>query len=173
MSRISENVIWRMAFLTLSWNRAGGTAENSSDAPDFLFGIWLDLMDLDETQLQEIEINSSFTKAEAYRINNQIIGLELLIESDDPGERQAYFGQNYPNPFSNKTLLPFYLPKPEQVRFEIYNTHGQLVFSKMETFSAGHHQIHLSSQDLIHSGVYTCQITAGPIRRSFSMIRRD
>lgn len=35
--------------------------------------------------------------------------------------------QNYPNPFNPETWIPFTLSKPENVRFKIYNSAGQLV----------------------------------------------
>jgi|GEM_PF-1927665 len=69
--------------------------------------------------------------------------------------------QNYPNPFMNKTTLPFSLPKEVDVRIGIYDLNGRLVTDiPKETLPAGHHELVLTS-DGLSPGTYFCRLDAG------------
>jgi hypothetical protein len=69
--------------------------------------------------------------------------------------------QNFPNPFNPSTHITFTLPKPENVKIEIYNSLGQkvglLINQKM---SAGYHIIQFINGNL-SSGIYYYRIDAG------------
>ncbi len=78
--------------------------------------------------------------------------------------------QNYPNPFNPQTSIPFFLPESGNVRFEVYNILGELVFSIQKRFySAGHHLIQFKP-DIQASSVYIYRIQAGKYSDTRKMI---
>ncbi len=67
--------------------------------------------------------------------------------------------QNYPNPFNNKTMIPYYLLDRGNVRIEIYDILGKLIYTFLfENQSAGEHHIFWDGADMnrnfVASGVY-------------------
>ena len=60
---------------------------------------------------------------------------------------------NFPNPFVDQTQLPFLLPTAGAVFLNIYDIHGQQVWSAQQHFSAGQHGFQLNSV-FATAGVY-------------------
>jgi hypothetical protein len=87
---------------------------------------------------------------------------------------QAYaLHPNVPNPFNPSTQIGFDLPEEARVRLRIYDARGRLVRQLLEArLPAGRHDAHWSGEDdagaHLSSGVYFCEIVAGP----FSATRR-
>ena len=72
-----------------------------------------------------------------------------------------HLSQNYPNPFNPSTKIKFTLPKPENVKVEIYNTIGQKVETLINKhMKVGHHTLEFNGQKL-SSGIYFYRIEAG------------
>lgn len=74
-------------------------------------------------------------------------------------------GQNQPNPFDTKTIIPFSIPQAQQVSVTIYNQLGQLVKVLQGEFVAGKHQLEwdglVESGQKANSGAYYYQMKAG------------
>ena len=76
--------------------------------------------------------------------------------------------QNYPNPFNPVTNIKFALPKPSEVKIEIYNVLGQRVLMLInENRPAGYHIVQVNANRL-SSGVYFYRIQAD----HFSRVRK-
>lgn len=74
-------------------------------------------------------------------------------------ESQLLLGTNYPNPFSDKTIIEFELPEAGEVILTIFDTQGREVNTLLEKgFEAGKHQVKWSGMDqkgnLLPSGTY-------------------
>jgi hypothetical protein len=68
--------------------------------------------------------------------------------------------QNYPNPFNPNSYIKFGLPRPSQVKIDLYNTLGQKVESLLnKNLRAGHHFIMLEGHSLV-SGIYFYKMEA-------------
>jgi hypothetical protein len=68
----------------------------------------------------------------------------------------------YPNPFSGKTTISFWLPDQENVNFSVFNSTGQLVRSEEKgLLPAGKHEFVLESNGLA-PGLYLLELRAGP-----------
>ena len=70
---------------------------------------------------------------------------------------------NHPNPFSNETLIQFYLPETGNVIMEIYNINGIKVKTLInQVLEAGNHDIswrsHNDKGNAVSSGIYFCKI---------------
>lgn len=64
--------------------------------------------------------------------------------------------ENYPNPFSKKTTINFWIPRKTIIKISIYNQYGEIVFSQINPEnSAGLSQLDFFSENLL-SGVYYC-----------------
>jgi len=71
-----------------------------------------------------IKINSKLIAAEAYNSDLQIIGLDLLYDdisiNNDIISETAILYQNCPNPFDEKTIIGFEVPKEGACFLTIY-----------------------------------------------------
>lgn len=85
-----------------------------------------------------------------------------------PSEYKLY--HNYPNPFNPTTSIKFALPKSEDVRIEIYNMIGQIVWSTFENqLRAGYHVVRFNAEGL-PSGLYFYIIEAGDFQAVKKMV---
>ena len=63
-------------------------------------------------------------------------------------------GCNYPNPFNQKTTIPFSLPKSGKVAIEVYNVVGQRIATPFIGYKiAGNHCVDFDASNL-SSGIY-------------------
>ena len=92
------------------------------------------------------------------QVMNQNIPKEIKLEP------------NYPNPFNPSTMIRFTLPKPSEVKIEVYNTSGQRVEILInQRMAAGTHKVEFTAQNL-SSGVYFYRIEAGEFQDVKKMI---
>jgi len=71
--------------------------------------------------------------------------------------------QNYPNPFTQSTTIPFSIPTQSHVRLSIFNSIGMEVDVLVdEQLPAGHHRISWHPQNL-PSGIYFYRLHAKPL----------
>ena len=62
--------------------------------------------------------------------------------------------QNYPNPFSDYTSIPFELAKQQEVQLTIFDMAGRELWREIKQFPAGAHKFILDKHKFIHSGNY-------------------
>ena len=68
--------------------------------------------------------------------------------------------ENRPNPFSNNTIIEFYIPKKTRVELLIFNSIGVLVREVTnEIFEAGNHKVKFNSENL-SQGIYYYKLKA-------------
>lgn len=97
-----------------------------------------------------------------------------------PGDRidvtWARLDQNYPNPFNPATSIGYELDRPSSVSLSVFDCAGRLVrtFVPGETQPAGRHTWRWNGRDdrgrILPSGKYLCQLTAGPVVATRSMV---
>jgi len=81
--------------------------------------------------------------------------------------------QNYPNPFNAGTMISFDLPKASDVRLEVLNVAGQLVYEVNRHYAAGSHQIGWDGTTggrNVASGVYYYRIQTGEFTATRKMV---
>jgi hypothetical protein len=78
--------------------------------------------------------------------------------------------QNYPNPFNPETRIQFDLPTAEHVIIKIYNVHGQLVETLLDSRMA--EGVHAITWNATHqpSGIYVCYVQAGTFKKSMKLM---
>ncbi len=79
--------------------------------------------------------------------------------------------QNYPNPFSHRTMVPFSLPEPATVRFFVIDAMGHVVNSFSRHYEAGAQTITID-MDAYSSGIYYYGIEVDGQRLMKKMILR-
>lgn len=75
-----------------------------------------------------------------------------------PNPSYASVAQNFPNPFTGRTILPFWLPKEERVWLRVYDISGRLVFEKSASLPQGPHQFELDANQLREGRMWYYQI---------------
>ena len=85
-------------------------------------------------------------------IQSQTTGLEKVDYFRDVDA--IVLGQNSPNPFSDSTLISFYLPEEEEVSIEFFNSNIETVKSiENVEFPAGKNEIVFNAEEL-PAGIY-------------------
>jgi hypothetical protein len=80
--------------------------------------------------------------------------------------------QNHPNPFSESTMIRFFVPDPQPVRIRIYDNSGREVARLLDgRISSGEHELEWRAGGL-STGTYHCTLQAGAIRLARKLIYR-
>jgi hypothetical protein len=125
-------------------------------------------------------IDGSFEPGRSYRYRVESIeddGRKILFETDAVATpvMPLTLRQNSPNPFNPSTSIGFYLPRPGNVRLEIFDVNGRLVDLLADgQFAAGEHSVDWDGRDragsMATSGVYFYRLTAGKESLSRKMV---
>lgn len=85
-----------------------------------------------------------------------------LISTEAPELGYTFvLDQNYPNPLSQSTTIPYELPEPARVTIDVYNALGRKVMQVLDAFrGAGIHQQALEAGHLA-AGTYFYELRAG------------
>ena len=78
--------------------------------------------------------------------------------------------QNHPNPYNLTTTIKYDLPKPENIKMEIFNLLGQRMATLLnKQMPTGSHEIEFTAYTL-PSGVYMYRIEAGAFQKVHKMV---
>jgi len=81
--------------------------------------------------------------------------LKLIVEEKSRSATALLeVSPNYPNPFRERTAIPFTLTARGTVSLEIFHSNGQKVYQSEQFYEAGDHQIELGATVLQQSGLY-------------------
>ena len=106
--------------------------------------------------------------------NNETNVIEVVnhVEGVPTVERPLFeLEQNYPNPFTGRTTIPFSIPEAANVRFFIVDAMGHVVNSFTRFYNAGEQTITID-MDAYSSGIYYYGIEVGGERQMKKMILR-
>ncbi|MEE8577620.1 MAG: T9SS type A sorting domain-containing protein, partial [candidate division Zixibacteria bacterium] len=101
-------------------------------------------------------------------------GIEDITDENNLPTDYA-LGQNYPNPFNPSTQIEFALPRPGEVKLEVFNILGRQVRSLLnQTVPAGRHRISFDGRSdsgkLLSSGVYFYRLMTEDYKESKKMV---
>ncbi len=102
-----------------------------------------------------LRFDDALLPAEAYDAQGRRLGLSISLLEPEP----ALF-QNYPNPFSQRSFIPFHLRQAGPARLEVFDYRGQQVAVLEGHFPAGQSQFILGRQELPGAGVYLYRLEA-------------
>jgi len=105
---------------------------------------------------QMLAISSRITSAEAYSPDPEMVKME--VDGRFVGINIQYQGfsmfQNQPNPFSNHTLIPFYLPASDLVRITVFDELGLELYSHQASFETGKNTFELDGNLFLGAGMF-------------------
>ena len=91
-------------------------------------------------------------------------------EHEMPQNKSNWLGQNYPNPASGLTKIPFYLTDGGEVSIKLYNSQGRLVKEIInQSFSAGTNTADFDTSGLA-KGIYFYQLTKGRFKQARKLV---
>ena len=94
--------------------------------------------------------------------------MELI--NSDLIPKEFYLGQNYPNPFDEKTAIKFCVAYKGKVKLEVFNPEGEMIKTLLdEEKEAGTYGVEFSAFGLCE-GVYVYQFQAGDFISTKKMI---
>ncbi len=110
---------------------------------------------------ENLSINSDITEAEQYGMNDEIFTPVLRSSESKSNDHIILFAPE-PNPWSEKTIIPFYIKDPERVTLKIFEPDGKLIYEKQGIYEKGNNEITVTSSDFTSRGLmyYTLK-TAG------------
>jgi len=106
--------------------------------------------------------------ADSYSLGRSPSGIpEQNGSTENPG-----LGQNYPNPFSSGTTLPYTLNSACKVSLVIYNMLGKELATLVNKYQQpGEYTVKITSSELgLNGGIYYCRLMAGDESKSIKMI---
>ena len=103
-----------------------------------------------------LSAGSQITRAEAYTPDGSTVKVDLRYEQEGliPSNDEFALYQNMPNPFHDRTIISFRLPKAEEATLRVFNISGRMVKMIEGDFMKGYNQIFLNGSDFGAPGVY-------------------
>ena len=110
----------------------------------------------DSELVEVMKLNSTYTQAEAYNDELEILDLELAFAEEEKPIGTLY--QNTPNPFSKNTKIAFNLVESGNTSLSIFDVSGKLVFKTESLMDAGYNEVEINKNDLSGAGIYFYQL---------------
>ncbi|KAA3637334.1 MAG: DUF11 domain-containing protein, partial [Bacteroidetes bacterium] len=142
--------------LTSSWHDV--LQDEERETAPVMFGLKVLVKEDAQSLNQLLDINSTFTTAEAYGKDDQFFGVGIEFYENETsiatsGEEGYKLYQNIPNPSSLNTRIAFELPKASDVNMVIRDVSGKEVLTISNFFEAGLNEISLPTSEMA-GGVY-------------------
>jgi hypothetical protein len=138
--------------ITASWHNSDITKVNETQV---LFSlVFTAKMDAQLSDL--MNINSSYTVAEAYNSNGEIIDINLAFNGSTSSQFELF--QNTPNPFNGLTKIGFQLPSASKATLTITDVNGKVVSVIEGEYPRGYNSVEISNESLGAKGVFYYQL---------------
>ncbi len=121
-----------------------------------------------------LKMNSTITKAEGYRKNGDLLGVDLLFEKEKTlvktkiEEVELY--QNNPNPFSKETIISFNLPESQEATLTIFDVSGKVISIVDKEWTKGYNEVIIDAETLPFTGVFFYQLETASSKQTKKMI---
>ena len=135
--------------LTTSWH---APTEKSFASDEVLFTLVFNTKEAGEVA-SSIWMDGSLTAAEAYQKDGNPLGVKLETRGVSQ-DAQVQLFQNEPNPFSNQTVIKFFLPTASEATISITDVSGKVVRTIKNRYDAGMNQEILNKADLPSQSVF-------------------
>jgi hypothetical protein len=151
--------------VTMSWN--GDLTEKGSQSG---MSLTLKFKVIQSGRLiNMMDLSSRIATAEAYTSKGEILDVNLTFNSSSVFTDFALY-QNKPNPWSNQTIIGFYLPADAPATFTIYDVEGKVLKTIYNQYKAGYNSIILSDRDIPSAGVLYYRLDSGAYSASKKMV---
>jgi len=158
----SQNIGIHNQMLTVSWETI-----DAIQTDEVLFTLVFDATTSGKLS-NVLNTNSNNIKAELYTANNdETLDLEFNTRAR---YSSVILNQNDPNPFDNQTQISFSFANTQEAELNIYDTNGILMYSSINEYSAGKHQITIDKSILKEYGVYFYTLKTSEIAITKKMV---
>ncbi|MDX2136342.1 MAG: hypothetical protein SFV52_16275 [Saprospiraceae bacterium] len=100
-------------------------------------------------QLSEMmSVSDRITRAEAYDLHGNLLDVALRFKDQRTQNNGFALLQNHPNPFTDKTVIGFYLPEQAVATLTISDESGRVCYSQTEPFTEGYNTVLLDGSML-------------------------
>ncbi|MBK8723239.1 MAG: T9SS type A sorting domain-containing protein [Saprospiraceae bacterium] len=108
-----------------------------------------------------LSLNSRFTTAEAYTLNNDAKDISLVFNTNNGKLANNGFElyQNQPNPFNVATAIGFNLPTASEATLTITDAAGKALKVIKGTYNKGYNEVTISKSDLGAAGILYYQLS--------------
>ena len=108
--------------------------------------------------VKELNIQSQQKDAQILQLQQELAAIKKMLgTSDRSGDMGAHLGQNFPNPFTRSTVIPYFVPEScSSAQLKIYSLAGQEVYSA-ELIQRGDGRIEIPAQ-VLSAGNYVYQL---------------
>lgn len=109
-----------------------------------------------------------------YALTHTVFVAGPVLGIDNMASLNYNIGQNYPNPFVDKTTVPILLELASKVTLQVYDLNGRLIGTPIKNdFPAGNHSIVLDRYTLqLSSGYYIYKVTVNNSNGTFTQNRK-
>ncbi len=148
-----EHFGWRymeQGQITTSWN---ATEKTEATGEQTLFTLTFSSKVAGSLQ-DYLEVKNRPTLAEAYDNQGNIKNIQLSFSSSLNLQSPFALYQNRPNPFSEGTIIGFYMQEAATARLQVYSTEGRLIKNLVRNCNSGYQEIIISNSELLGAGVY-------------------
>jgi hypothetical protein len=119
-----------------------------------------------------LTVTSNITRASAFRGDARS---EVALRFANATAAQVGFAlyQNEPNPFSERTVIRFDLPKATKATLRVYDELGRTLYTTTSDYAAGDHTIALTKEHVTAKGVLFYTLTTPDASATMQMVRMD
>lgn len=117
-----------------------------------------------------LSLNSRYTKAEAYNLNGNLLGVQLGFTNGVTPAFELY--QNTPNPFRGNTVIGFNLPQSGSAKLTVTDVSGRVLKVVEQDFAKGYNEVQLNSNELPSYGLmyYTLETATNTATRKMVIV---
>lgn len=119
---------------------------------------------------EAIVLTSSYTTAEAYNEEDEIMELELSWRDVAGASARPVLYQNEPNPYRAETYISFHQVQRGSASLQVRDVHGRLLLSRVGNYAAGLHTVRIKQEELPGAGVYYYTLETGNFVATRKMI---
>ena len=125
--------------ITTSWNVSEARALAQGEV---LFTLVISA-NADVAVSEAFAVSSSYTVAEAYNSNSELLNVNLTISGQAANEFALY--QNVPNPFKGVTVVGFTLPEAASATLKVMDVSGKVLQVVTGDYAKGYNEVRLSN----------------------------
>lgn len=121
---------------------------------------------------QVLHLSSDRTPIAVFDSEGQDYNLKLSFDQDVLGgvEQETQLFQNRPNPFTQETVIPFFLAEATRVQLSVFDVSGRLIKQINQQYPAGYHEVTLNSTALPGQAIYYYQLQTDQFAATKKMV---
>lgn len=151
--------------VSMSWNNAQAS---TFDRNEVLFSITFRAA-TNGTTSRNVSLSSDITKSEAYTTDMEVMNVHMEFRNQS-SEIAFDLYQNNPNPFTENTVIGFYLPAAAEATLTLYDVTGKTLKVISGQYGAGHHELKIGNQDNLTDGVIFYELESNGFKATKKMI---